>query len=227
MKYITPTIAGLFMGLILLSACTLTGKNGKDTMEKAPVMEEKLSAEELGKLKKAYFASGCFWCVEAIFESVIGVKEVVSGYAGGEIDNPSYRQVASGQTRHAEAVEVYYDPELVSYETLLLVFFDSHDPTTKDRQGPDRGPQYRSAIFYIGETEKNLVDAYIQKLKDEEVFDGEITTEVSPFTKFWKAEEYHQDFERKNPNQPYVRAVSIPRLNKFKAKHPELLKKEH
>ena len=227
MKYITPTIAGLFVGLILLSACTLTGKNGKDAMEKAPVMEEKLSAEELGKLKKAYFASGCFWCVEAIFESVIGVKEVVSGYAGGEIDNPSYRQVASGQTRHAEAVEVYYDPELVSYETLLLVFFDSHDPTTKDRQGPDRGPQYRSAIFYIGETEKNLVDAYIQKLKDEEVFDGEITTEVSPFTKFWKAEEYHQDFERKNPNQPYVRAVSIPRLNKFKAKHPELLKKEH
>lgn len=227
MKYITPTIAGLFVGLILLSACTLTGKNGKDAMEKAPVMEEKLSAEELGKLKKAYFASGCFWCVEAIFESVIGVKEVVSGYAGGEIENPSYRQVASGQTRHAEAVEVYYDPELVSYETLLLVFFDSHDPTTKDRQGPDRGPQYRSAIFYIGETEKNLVDAYIQKLKDEEVFDGEITTEVSPFTKFWKAEEYHQDFERKNPNQPYVRAVSIPRLNKFKAKHPELLKKEH
>ena len=227
MKYITPTIAGLLMGLILLSACTLTGKNGKDAMEKAPVMEEKLSAEELGKLKKAYFASGCFWCVEAIFESVIGVKEVVSGYAGGEIENPSYRQVASGQTRHAEAVEVYYDPELVSYETLLLVFFDSHDPTTKDRQGPDRGPQYRSAIFYIGETEKNLVDAYIQKLKDEEVFDGEITTEVSPFTKFWKAEEYHQDFERKNPNQPYVRAVSIPRLNKFKAKHPELLKKEH
>ncbi|MEM8888133.1 MAG: peptide-methionine (S)-S-oxide reductase MsrA [Bacteroidota bacterium] len=227
MKYITPTIAGLFMGLILLSACTLTGKNGKDTMEKAPIMEEKLSAEELGKLKKAYFASGCFWCVEAIFESVIGVKEVVSGYAGGEIDNPSYRQVASGQTRHAEAVEVYYDPELVSYETLLLVFFDSHDPTTKDRQGPDRGPQYRSAIFYIGETEKNMVDAYIQKLKDEEAFDGEITTEVSPFTKFWKAEEYHQDFERKNPNQPYVRAVSIPRLNKFKAKHPELLKKEH
>ncbi|MEL6257393.1 MAG: peptide-methionine (S)-S-oxide reductase MsrA [Bacteroidota bacterium] len=227
MKYITPTIAGLFMGLILLSACTLTGKNGKDTMEKAPVTEQKLSAEELGKLKKAYFASGCFWCVEAIFESVIGVKEVVSGYAGGEIDNPSYRQVASGQTRHAEAVEVYYDPDLVSYETLLLVFFDSHDPTTKDRQGPDRGPQYRSAIFYIGETEKNMVDAYIQKLKDEEVFDGEITTEVSPFTKFWKAEEYHQDFERKNPNQPYVRAVSIPRLNKFKAKHPELLKKEH
>ncbi|MDW3647982.1 MAG: peptide-methionine (S)-S-oxide reductase MsrA [Bacteroidia bacterium] len=227
MKYITPTIAGLLMGLILLSACTLTGKNGKDAMEKAPVMEQKLSAEELGKLKKAYFASGCFWCVEAIFESVIGVKEVVSGYAGGEIDNPSYRQVASGQTRHAEAVEVYYDPELVSYETLLLVFFDSHDPTTLNRQGPDRGPQYRSAIYYIGETEKNLVEAYIQKLKDEKAFDGEITTEVSPFTKFWKAEEYHQDFERKNPNQPYVRAVSIPRLNKFKAKHPELLKKEH
>ena len=194
-------------------------------MEASVMSMEKPTEAELAKLKKAYFASGCFWCVEAIFESVVGVKEVVSGYSGGKIENPTYQQVASGRTLHAEAVEVYYDPELVSYETLLLVFFDSHDPTTLNRQGPDRGPQYRSAIFYIGETEKNLAESYIKKLTDEEVFDGPITTEVSAFTKFWKAEDYHQDYERKNPNQPYVRAVSIPRLNKFKDKHPELLKK--
>lgn len=218
---------GLFLALSIFSSCKLTGKNGSEAKEMAIVTLEKPSDAELAELKKAYFASGCFWCVEAIFESVIGVKEVVSGYSGGKIANPTYQQISSGRTRHAEAVEVYYDPELVSYETLLTVFFDSHDPTTLNQQGPDRGPQYRSAIYYVGETEKNMVEAYIQKLKDDKVFDGPITTEVAPFDKFWKAEEYHQDFERKNPNQPYVRAVSIPRLKRFQAKHPELLKKEH
>lgn len=227
MKYITSTLVGLFITLFLVSACKVTGKNGTDPMDSPETVVEKLSDADLAKLKKAYFASGCFWCVEAVFESVIGVKEVISGYSGGKIKNPTYKLISSGRTRHAEAVEVYYDPELISYETLLTVFFDSHDPTTPDQQGPDRGPQYRSMIYYIGETEKNLAEAYIKKLTEENTFGAKIVTEVVPFDIFYKAEEYHQDFERKNPNQGYVRAVSIPRLNRFKAKHPELLKKEH
>lgn len=171
----------------------------------------------------AIFASGCFWCVEAIFESVEGVSEAVSGYSGGKASTANYSAVSSGRSNHAEAVEVFYDPEVVSYQTLLEVFFGSHDPTTLNQQGPDRGPQYRSAIFYKNEKEKNLAEAYIKKLLDEGVFSN-ITTEVAPLDVFYAAEEYHQDYEKRNPNQPYVRAVSIPRLKSFQKKFPELLK---
>ncbi len=188
----------------------------------APV--RKASQEELADLSKAYFASGCFWCVEAIFESVKGVEEVVSGYAGGKASTATYQQVSSGRTKHAEAVEVYYDPNVVSYETLLKVFFGSHDPTTLNAQGPDHGPQYRSAIFYQNDTEKTLARNYMNQLEKDGVFDGKITTELAPFDAFYDAEDYHQDFERRNPNQGYVRAVSIPRLNRFKDKFPQLLK---
>ncbi len=174
----------------------------------------------------AYFASGCFWCVEAVFESVIGVGDVVSGYSGGTIKNPSYELICSGTTRHAEAVMVPYDSNLVSYETLLTVFFDSHDPSTLNRQGPDRGPQYRSAIFYNNDREKEAAMNFIQELKDKKVY-SEITTEVSKLKVFYNAEDYHQNYERLHPNNPYVRNVSVPRLNKFKKKHPELLKKNH
>ncbi len=171
----------------------------------------------------AYFASGCFWCVEAIFESVNGVGEVESGYSGGKMKNPTYELVSSGRTRHAEAVKVYYDSTIVSYTTLLTVFFDSHDPSTLNQQGPDRGPQYRSMIYYQNDREKELAENYITNALLNKKF-KKITTEVVPFDVFYKAEGYHQDFEKRNPNQGYVRAVSIPRLNKFKAKHPELLK---
>ncbi|MGD1844725.1 MAG: peptide-methionine (S)-S-oxide reductase MsrA [Salibacteraceae bacterium] len=175
-------------------------------------------------LSKAYFASGCFWCVEAIFESVKGVEEAVSGYSGGQINNPSYKQVSSGQTRHAEAVEVFYDPEVVSYATLVKVFFGSHDPTTLNRQGPDRGPQYRSAVFYQNEEEKTIVENYIKELEANNTFANSIVTEVLPFKKFWDAEDYHQNYERLNPNISYIQAVSIPRLKRFQKKFPELLK---
>ncbi len=177
----------------------------------------------LDSLQTAYFASGCFWCVEAVFESVEGVEEAVSGYAGGEIENPTYQQVSSGRTRHAEAVKVYYDSSKVSYETLVEVFFNSHDPSTKDAQGPDHGPQYRSVAFYQTDEEKAIIEAKIKHYKNAGTF-SKITTEVTELKKFYRAEEYHQDFERKNPNQGYIQAVSIPRLNKFKAKMPEVLK---
>lgn len=191
--------------------------------------QEKPSSQDLSGYSKAYFASGCFWCVEAIFQSVEGVAEVISGYSGGAKKNPTYQQVSAGKTDHAEAVEVYYDPKVVSYETLLKVFFGSHDPTTPNQQGPDKGPQYRSMIFYQNDSEEKMAKDYIKALDDSGIYGSmlKIVTEVVPFKVFYKAEDYHQDYEERNPYQPYVMAVSIPRLNRFKAKYPELLKKDH
>lgn len=180
--------------------------------------------QDLSGYSKAYFASGCFWCVEAIYESVEGVEEAVSGYAGGKESTATYPQVSSGSTKHAETVEVYYDPDVISYEKLLEVFFGSHDPTTLNRQGPDRGTQYRSAIFYQNEEEKVTAQAYIKMLEEKGAYDKPIVTTLEPFEAFYPAEPYHQDYEERNPNQPYVKSVSKPRLNRFKVKFPEYLK---
>lgn len=217
-------IITLIILLISLKSCDQqTAANGPDNIAAI----EKLSQDELNKLSKAYFASGCFWCVEAIFESVEGVQEVISGYSGGSKQNANYGDVSAGLTNHAESVEIYYDSSVVTYETLLKVFFGSHDPTTLNRQGPDAGRQYRSAIFYQNEKEKEAAEQYIENLYKDNVFEeGTITTELSPFAAFYPAEDYHQDYERRNPNQGYVKAVSIPRLKKFQAKYPELLKKK-
>ena len=171
----------------------------------------------------AYFASGCFWCVEAIFESVYGVEEAVSGYAGGKTLNPTYEKIGTGKTGHAETVAVYYNPKKVSFKTLVTVFFGSHDPTTVNGQAPDYGSQYRSIAFYKTINEKKIIEEAIKKLNTE-LYNQEIATEVTKFTKFYKAEAYHQNYEKRNPNQSYVKSVSIPRLNKFKNKFPELLK---
>ena len=173
----------------------------------------------------AYFASGCFWCVEAIFESVIGVEEGVSGYAGGKTLNPTYEKIGTGKTGHSETVAVYYNPKKVSFKTLVDVFFGSHNPTTVNGQHPDYGTQYRSIAFYKTQNEKKIIEEAIVKL-NAEVYNRKIVTEVILFTKFYRAEDYHQDFERRNPNQGYVKAVSVPRLNKFKKKFPHLLKKD-
>ena len=177
--------------------------------------------------EKAYFASGCFWCVEAIYESVKGVNEVYSGYAGGFTNNPNYYQIGTGRTGHAEAVEVIYDPNIVSYGTLIQVFFGSHDPTTPNRQGPDYGSQYRSIAFYKTEEERQSIENYIKILEDGNYFQKEIITEIKFLEKFYYAEQYHQDYEKNNPDNPYVKNVSIPRLRKFQKKYPELLKENH
>jgi peptide-methionine (S)-S-oxide reductase len=174
----------------------------------------------------AYFASGCFWCVEAIFESVEGVSEAVSGYAGGFTNNPTYQTIGTGRTGHAETVAVYYNPEKVSFKTLVDVFFGSHDPTTKNGQHPDYGTQYRSIAFYSTDKEKKTIEDAIAKL-NKEIYKGKIVTEVTKHTKFYEAEAYHQNYEKRNPYNSYVRNVSIPRLNRFKKKFPQLLKKEH
>ncbi len=217
----------LFTLLALVSLSCQTKAKSPDPQAGEPLAkEEKLSETELQKYETAYFASGCFWCVEAIFESVRGVKEVVSGYAGGTEENPTYEQVSYGRTTHAEAVEVYYDPEKVSFFELVQVFYGSHDPTTLNRQGPDRGPQYRSIAFYKNVEERRIIEKYQKALDESGVYGKPIVTEIKPFTTFWKAEEYHQDYERKHPNDSYIRNVSIPRLNRFKENFAEYLKKE-
>ena len=176
-------------------------------------------------IARAYFASGCFWCVEAIYESIIGVKESVSGYAGGFTKNPTYELSNTGRTGHAEAVEVYYDPKLVSFSTLLDVYFGSQNVAQVNGQGPDRGSQYRSIVFYQNETQKTLILNKISEI--EKLQNTKVAAEVYPFQKFWKAEAYHQNYERLQPNNPYVRNVSIPRLKRFKTKFPHLLKERH
>jgi peptide-methionine (S)-S-oxide reductase len=207
--------------LLLLAACgNVPSESNKDSED----VTKKVQRADLTSLSKAYFASGCFWCVEAIFEDVKGVTEVISGYAGGEEKNPTYEQVSAGLTSHAEAVEIYYNPEKVEFETLVKVFFGSHDPTTLNQQGPDKGAQYRSIAFYTNENEEQIINDYIKKLKVNQVYEDEITTEVKKLNIFYDAEDYHQDYEKKNPNNPYVQRVSIPRLRRFQEKYPELLK---
>lgn len=208
--------------LLLLSFISLSTQTNCSSSPTQQV--QKVQQPDLEGLSKAYFASGCFWCVEAIFESVRGVKEVISGYSGGTKNDASYDKVSAGRTNHAEAVEVYYDSEVIDFQTLLEVFFGSHDPTTLNRQGPDRGAQYRSAVFYQDENERELTESYIAQLTEQKAFENPIVTEVVPLEKFYQAEDYHQDYERHNPNNPYVRSVSIPRLKRFQAKFPHLLK---
>ncbi|MCB0668019.1 MAG: peptide-methionine (S)-S-oxide reductase MsrA [Saprospiraceae bacterium] len=213
------------MRYLLFSFLFLTLTSSQNCHAPASAPEHaNMPQKDLSKYHRAYFASGCFWCVEAVFESVKGVEEAISGYAGGDEKNPTYEQVSAGVTGHAESVEVYYDSTMIDYPTLLEVFFGSHDPTTLNRQGPDAGTQYRSAIFYQNDQEKQLAEDYIKNLKETGAFDGPITTEVSALKKFYPAEDYHQNYEEKNPNNPYVRAVSIPRLKKFQNSHKELLK---
>jgi len=171
---------------------------------------------------RAYFASGCFWCVEAVFESVKGVEESISGYSGGFTENPTYEASNTGRTGHAEAVEIIYDPEVVSFATLVNVYFGSQNPTQVNGQGPDKGSQYRSIIFYQNDEQKKIIED--KKVALAKKIDATIAAEVYPFQKFWVGEDYHQNYERLHPNQGYIRSVSVPRLNKFKAKFPELLK---
>lgn len=176
----------------------------------------------MSELSIATFAGGCFWCTETIFESIRGVSEVISGYSGGEEENPTYEAVGGGKTSHAEAFQVYYDPNVITFNDLVRVFFASIDPTIVNGQGPDRGAQYRTIAFYNSEEEKNIIEEKILEVAKE--YSNPIATQVVAFTKFWEAEAYHQDFVKRNPNQGYVRAESIPRRNRTLAKVKDLVK---
>jgi peptide-methionine (S)-S-oxide reductase len=169
----------------------------------------------------ATLAGGCFWCLEAVYDDLQGVQRVVSGYAGGSVPDPTYKQVCSGATGHAEVVQLTYDPDVVSFRDLLEIFFTIHDPTTLNRQGADVGTQYRSAIFYHNEEQKRQAEEIIAELEEDNVFADPIVTEVTSLDNFYPAEDYHQDYYANNPNQPYCQMVVAPKLRKFRQKFAE------
>lgn len=179
-----------------------------------------------GETRTAVFAGGCFWCIEAVFEPLRGVTGVVSGYAGGTQETADYKKVSAGQTDHAEAVRITYDPTKITYGQLLRIFFALHDPTTKDRQGPDWGRQYRSAIFHENEEQKKVAEGYIQQLNEAKVFDKPIVTTLEPLKDFYPAEQYHQDYVAQNPNHPYVQQWAVPKVKKVREKFKEQIKAE-
>ncbi len=174
-------------------------------------------------MEQATFGAGCFWCVEAIFQNLKGVHKVVSGYTGGHVKNPAYREVCNGTTGHAEVCQIDFDPEVISFEELLDVFFQTHDPTTLNRQGNDVGTQYRSAIFYHNDEQKLQAEAFKQKLEDARAFDSPIVTEISPLDEFYLAENYHQNYFNQNPSQPYCALMIKPKVDKFKKLFAEKL----
>lgn len=167
-------------------------------------------------MKQATFGSGCFWCTEAVFQDVMGVDSVVSGYSGGKIANPTYREVCSERTGHAEVVQITYDPDIISYDELLEIFWKTHDPTTLNRQGADVGTQYRSVVFYDDEEQKQLAEKYKKELDDSGAFANPIVTEISPLEAFYPAEDYHQNYYKNNPEQGYCSFVVRPKVEKFK-----------
>ena len=177
-------------------------------------------------LQTATLAGGCFWCLEAVYDEIKGVHSVESGYAGGHMENPTYRAVCNGDTGHAEVVQVHFDPNVVSYKDLLNVFFAIHDPTTLNRQGADVGTQYRSAIFYHDDEQKRTAEELIKDLNAQNIWDRPIVTQVEKLDKFYMAEDYHQEYFARNPYQPYCMAIVAPKVSKFRKHFLELLKKQ-
>jgi peptide-methionine (S)-S-oxide reductase len=179
----------------------------------------------MAELETATLAAGCFWCVEAVFDDLVGVEDVVSGYSGGHKENPTYQEVCSETTGHAEVVQIRFDPEQLSFADLLRVYFTVHDPTTLNRQGNDIGSSYRSAIFYHSPEQKTAAEEVIKEISTAAIYDNPIVTEVAPFDKFWPAEDYHQEYFANNPNQPYCAAVVAPKVAKFRQKFADRLKR--
>jgi peptide-methionine (S)-S-oxide reductase len=186
-------------------------------------MSEEQVEEQRGR-EVATLGGGCFWCTEAVFDELKGVERVESGYSGGRIANPTYQQVCSGTTGHAEVIQVTFDPQVISFKEILEVFFTVHDPTTLNRQGADVGTQYRSVIFYHDEEQRRVAEEVIKKLDAEKLWDGPIVTEVAPFEAFYEAEDYHQEYFRLNGSQPYCRMVVAPKVAKFRQHYREKLK---
>jgi peptide-methionine (S)-S-oxide reductase len=180
----------------------------------------------MANLETATLAAGCFWCVEAVFDDLKGVEDVVSGYSGGHTENPTYREVCDGNTGHAEVIQVKFDPAEISFKEILQIFFSVHDPTTLNRQGHDIGTQYRSAIFYHSDEQKRVAEETIAEVNTEGIWDAPIVTEVTPFDRLYVAEDYHQEYFANNPNVPYCAAVVAPKVAKFRQKFVSRLKKQ-
>ncbi|MFY0687618.1 MAG: peptide-methionine (S)-S-oxide reductase MsrA [Cyclobacteriaceae bacterium] len=198
---------------------------GSCTTQSTPVEASTVQIPANAKVDTATFAGGCFWCVEASFEQIKGVYEAVSGYAGGKKSTASYKKVSAGMTQHTETVQIYFDPEQISYATLVDIFFTAHDPTQLNRQGPDVGTQYRSEVFYHSAAQKDIFENKVKEWSGE--FNNPIVTRVTPYEAFFIAEEYHQDYERRNPFQPYVMSVSKPKIDRVKAKFSAIVKEEY
>ena len=209
-----------FVFMFVFLSCNLAAK---EEQKKSTIT---MNTENVVGLELATFGNGCFWCTEAIFEQLEGVSKVDSGYAGGEVKNPSYKEVCTGNTGHAEVIRLTYDPKLISYRELLDVFFSTHDPTTLNRQGADVGTQYRSAIFYHNEEQKAEAEKMIADLERENFFDNKIVTEITAINNYSVAENYHQDYYNNNKNQGYCRMVINPKIEKFKKKYKSKLKKQ-
>lgn len=219
--------------LILLLTLTLLACNGatkevKSEPETAPPQNQisKTGEENVSdkNLEVATLGAGCFWCVEAVFQEVKGVHKVESGYTGGQTDNPTYKEICRGDTGHAEVVQVHFDPKVVSFGEILEVFWHTHDPTTLNRQGNDRGTQYRSAIFYHSEEQKKTAEESLKKTDASELWRDPIVTEITQATKYYPAEQYHQDYFANNPRQPYCSMVIAPKMRKFRKEFAHILK---
>jgi peptide-methionine (S)-S-oxide reductase len=210
----------LVVFVIAFVSCTASAHKKVENKNK------KQNTESMKGVALATFGNGCFWCSEAIFEQLEGVIKVEAGYAGGTVKKPSYKEVCSGNTGHAEVIRIAYDPEKISYRELLEVFFSTHDPTTLNRQGADVGTQYRSVIFYHTDAQKKEAEKMIAQLEKEKVFDDKIVTEITPIHNYFVAENYHQDYYNNNKNQGYCRMVINPKLDKFVKKFKDKLKKE-
>jgi peptide-methionine (S)-S-oxide reductase len=210
------------MKTIILFISVVIIMNPSDLQSAGPVNPVKPDKE--AKYKIAIFGGGCFWCTEAIFSQLKGVKKVISGFSGGTVPNPTYREVCTGKTGHAECIQITYNPEEISYPELLEVFWDTHDPTTLNRQGADAGTQYRSVIFYTDEEQKKQAIEYKERLEKEKIWDKPIVTEITKFDKFYSAEAYHQEYYENNPDQAYCRIVITPKIEKFRKVFADKLK---
>jgi len=202
--------------LVSITACNKSKDNNN--------FKDQEIMDTTSKLDTATFGSGCFWCAEAIFERVKGVHKVISGYAGGSVDQPSYEQVCTGKTGHAEVVQITFDPSIVSYADLLKIFWKTHDPTTLNKQGADEGTQYRSVIFYHSDEQKNLAEHYKKELDLSGAWENPIVTQIVPFTKFYPAEAYHQNYFAQHPTQGYCSFVIAPKVEKFEKVFKDKLK---
>ena len=212
--------------ILMISQASCQSKDNTTNQQRALKTQQTITPTQVAPidgLDRAYFASGCFWCLEAVYESLKGVKESVSGYSGGHTQNPTYASSNTGRTGHAEAVEISYNAQEIQFSDLVDVYFGSQNIGQVNGQGPDRGSQYRSIIFYQNQIQKNIIDAKIKEL-EQTLGQGYVAAEVLPFEKFWEGESYHQNYERLNPSNPYIQNVSIPRLRKFQKKFPDLLK---
>ena len=204
----------------------ILGSNNKSNAQ-LEVGNEEGANQKMENLEKATFGSGCFWCTEAVFERLKGVYKVVSGYSGGTVENPTYEQVCTGKTGHAEVTQITYDPKVITYDELLEVFWKTHDPTTLNRQGNDVGTQYRSVVFYHNDEQKRLAEKYKEELNKSDIWDKPIVTEISPFTNFYTAEKYHQNYYDNNPAHPYCSFVITPKVKKFEKVFRDKLKNKN